>query len=135
MKRILIICLMAVAATGAFAQSEQYAYCVAQCFGKVFSTKYTITLDFSDQASKRKQIYEDGKKKQFDSNGAFLNYMGRRGWDVAAVYTDRDFKQQLVLYFVLKKKISDEKQVMEGLSLKTDTDEPWKPGKTGDDVY
>ena len=115
MKRILLICLLAVAATGAFAQSEQYAYCVAQCFGKAFSTKYTITLDFSEKASKRKQIYEDGKKKQFDSTGAFLNYMGRRGWDVAAVYTDRDFKQQLILYFVLKKKISDEKQVMEGL--------------------
>lgn len=115
MKRILIICLMAVAATGAFAQSEQYAYCVAQCFGKVFSTKYTITLDFSDQASKRKQIYENGQKKQFVSTGAFLNYMGRRGWDVASVYTDRDFKQQLIIYFVLKKKISDEKQVMEGL--------------------
>ena len=122
MKRILIICLMAVAATGAFAQSEQYAYCVAQCFGKVFSTKYTITLDFSDKASKRKEIYENGQKKQFVSTGAFLNYMGRRGWDVASVYTDRDFKQQLIIYFVLKKKITDESQVMEGIETQ-DSDE------------
>ena len=118
MKRILFICLMAVAATGVFAQSEQYAYCVAQCFGKMFSTKYTITLDFSDKASKRKQIYENGQKVQFASSGAFLNYMGRRGWDVATVYTDRDFKQQLIIYYVLRKKITDESQVMQGIETK-----------------
>lgn len=115
MKKVFIILMMALMSLGAFAQNEQFAYCVAQCFGKAFSTKYTITLDFSDKASKRKQIYENGQKKQFVSTGAFLNYMGRRGWDVASVYTDRDFKQQLIIYFVLKKKISDEKQVMEGL--------------------
>lgn len=115
MKKILLTFLMAIIATGAFAQNDQYAYCVAQCFGKAFSTKYTITLDFSEKASKRKQIYEGGKKKQFESTGAFLNYMGRRGWDVATVYTDRDFKQQLIIYFVLKKKITDENQVMEGI--------------------
>jgi uncharacterized GH25 family protein len=122
MKRVLVFALMAIAATGAFAQSEQFAYCVAQCFGKPFSTKYVVTLDFSEKASKRKQIYEDGKKKQFDSNGAFLNYMGRRGWDVAAVYTDRDFKQQQVIYFVLKKKITDENQVMQGIETKDSDD-------------
>jgi hypothetical protein len=66
--------------------------------------------------------YEGGKKKQFESTGAFLNYMGRRGWDVATVYTDRDFKQQLILYFVLKKKITDESQVMEGIETQDSED-------------
>ena len=122
MKRVFILMAFMMAVCCAQAQSEKYAYCVMQCFGKVFSTKYVVTLDFGEVASKRKQIYEDGKKKQFNSNGESLNYMGRRGWEVINAYTDRDFKQQLIIYFVLKKKINSEDEVFQGLDLK-DSDE------------
>jgi hypothetical protein len=118
MKKVFIVMLMALMSLGAQAQSEKYAYCVMQCFGKVFSTKYVVTLDFGEVASKRKQIYEDGKKKQFNSNGESLNYMGRRGWELISTYTDRDFKQQMIIYFVFKKKINSEDEVFQGLELK-----------------
>jgi hypothetical protein len=107
---------------GAQAQEVKYAYCIMQCFGKVFSTKYTVTLDFGETASQRKQVYENGKKKQFNSNGESLNYMGRRGWELVSTYTDRDFKQQMILYYVFKKKIETEEDVFKGLELK-DSDE------------
>jgi len=103
-------------------QGEKYAYCIMQCNGKVFSSKYIVTLDFGETMSQRKQIYEDGKKKQFNSNGESLNYMGRRGWEVVSTYTDRDFKQQLILFFVLKKKIESEDDVLKGLDLKNSED-------------
>lgn len=48
--------------------------------------------------------------------------MGRRGWEVVSTYTDRDFKQQLVLFFVLKKKIESEDDVLKGLELKDSED-------------
>lgn len=118
MKKVFIVMLMALMSLGAQAQSEKYAYCIMQCFGKVFSTKYVVTLDFGEVASKRKQIYEDGKKKQFNSNGESLNYMGRRGWELVSTYIDRDFKQQMVLYYVFKKKIETEEDVFKGLELK-----------------
>lgn len=100
------------------AQNEKFAYCIMQCNGKVFSSKYIVTLDFGEVLSQRKQIYEDGKKKHFNSNGESLNYMGRRGWELVDSYTDRDFKQQLILYFILKKKIQSEDDVLKGLELK-----------------
>ena len=118
MKKILVLMLVALMSVGAQAQNEKYAYCIMQCYGKVFSTKYIVTLDFGEVQSKRKQIYEDGKKKQFNSNGESLNYMGRRGWELVDSYSDRDFKQQLILYFVFKKKIETEDDVFVGLELK-----------------
>lgn len=118
MRKILFVVLMALMSLGAQAQSEKYAYCVMQCNGKVFSTKYIVTLDFGEVASKRQQIYEDGKKKQFNSNGESLNYMGRRGWELVTTYVDRDFKQQMILYYVFKKKIETEEDVFKGLELK-----------------
>lgn len=118
MKRMFILMALVMTVCCAQAQSEKYAYCVMQCFGKVFSTKYVVTLDFGEVASKRKQIYEDGKKKQFNSNGESLNYMGRRGWELISTYTDRDFKQQQIIYFVFKKKINSEDEVLQGLELK-----------------
>lgn len=118
MRKILFVVLMALMGIGAQAQSEKYAYCVMQCNGKVFSTKYIVTLDFGEVASKRQQIYEDGKKKQFNSNGESLNYMGRRGWELVTTYVDRDFKQQMILYYVFKKKIETEEDVFKGLELK-----------------
>lgn len=118
MRKILFVVLMALMGLGAQAQSEKYAYCVMQCNGKVFSTKYIVTLDFGEVASKRQQIYEDGKKKQFNSNGESLNYMGRRGWELVTTYVDRDFKQQMILYYVFKKKIETEEDVFKGLELK-----------------
>lgn len=122
MKKVFIIMVMALMSLGAQAQSEKYAYCIMQCNGKVFSSKYIVTLDFGEVLSKRKQIYENGKKKQFNSNGESLNYMGRRGWDLVSTYTEKDYKQQLLIYFVLKKKIENEDDVLSGLELK-DTEE------------
>ena len=124
MRKILFVLVMALMSLnlGAQTQVEKYAYCIMQCNGKVFSTKYIVTLDFGEPQSQRKQIYEDGKKKQFNSNGESLNYMGRRGWEVVSTYTDRDFKQQLVLFFVLKKKIESEDDVLNGLELKNSED-------------
>ncbi len=124
MKKNLFLLVMALMSLNVSAQiqGEKYAYCIMQCNGKVFSTKYIVTLDFGETMSQRKQIYEDGKKKQFNSNGESLNYMGRRGWEVVSTYTDRDFKQQLILFFVLKKKIESEDDVLKGLELKNSED-------------
>lgn len=118
MKRVLCMMAFMMAVCFAQAQSDKYAYCIMQCYGKVFSTKYIVTLDFGELASKRKQIYEGGKKKQFNGNGESLNYMGRRGWELVDTYTDRDYKQQLILNFVFKKKINSEDEVLQGLELK-----------------
>ncbi len=124
MKKNLFLLVMALMSLNVSAQmqGEKYAYCIMQCNGKVFSSKYIVTLDFGETMSQRKQIYEDGKKKQFNSNGESLNYMGRRGWEVVSTYTDRDFKQQLILFFVLKKKIESEDDVLKGLDLKNSED-------------
>lgn len=111
-----------VSAQNATQPGEKYAYCIMQCFGKLFSSKYVVTLDFGEVISKRKQIYENGKKKHFNSNGESLNYMGKRGWEVVSTYTDRDFKQQLVLYFVLKKKIESDDDIMNGLEVQDSED-------------
>ncbi len=115
MKKIIILLITACLCGNVSAQEEQYAYCIMQCFGKVFSTKYIVTLDFGEKASERKQIYENGEKKHFNSNGESLNYMGRRGWKVVSTYIDRDFKNQQILYFVLEKKITQESDVFKDL--------------------
>lgn len=125
MKKVFLILMMALMSLGvsAQAQNEKYAYCIMQCYGKVFSSKYIVTLDFGEVQSQRKQIYENGKKKQFNSNGESLNYMGRRGWELVSTYTDRDgLKQQLILYYVFKKKIESEDDVLKGLELKESAD-------------
>jgi len=122
MKKLMLVLAFMMAVCSAQAQSEKYAYCIMQCNGKVFSSKYIVTLDFGEVMSKRKQIYEDGKKKHFNSNGESLNYMGRRGWELVDTYTDIDFKRQLILYFILKKKINSEDEVLQGLELKDSED-------------
>lgn len=117
MKKTILLIVVALMSLGVHAESEKYGYCIMQCFGKVFSTKYAVTLDFGTVASKRHQIYEGGKKKKFVSNGESLNYMGKRGWEVVDTYTDRDFKQQLIIYFILKKKIENDEDIYAGLEL------------------
>ena len=64
-------------------------------------------------------IYENGKKKKFNSMMEVLDYMSKRGWHLHSTFVVTQSATQNVLNFLMVKYVSDDSQIDEGLELST----------------
>ena len=63
-------------------------------------------------------IYQDGKKKKFNTMMEVIDYMAKRGWEVHSTYVVTEgLGKQNVLHFLLWKEVTDDSQIDEGLEL------------------
>lgn len=63
-------------------------------------------------------IYQDGKKKKFNTMMEVIDYMAKRGWEVHSTYVVTEgLGKQNVLHFLLQKEVTDDSQIDEGLEL------------------
>lgn len=63
-------------------------------------------------------IYQDGKKKKFNTMMEVIDYMAKRGWEVHSTYVVTEgIGKQNVLHFLLHKDVTDDSQIDEGLEL------------------
>jgi len=143
MKKVLIIFIMGLMCLGAQAQTvvnsgDKYpVYCNVMGYNSWGVGKVKVQLDLGQKTNSKgfDSLYdENGKKMKFNTMVAVLNYMGQRGWKCINTYYITKGNANVINYLLEKWVISDE-EVTEGLSLQSDTDEPWKPGKNGDDMY
>ena len=143
MKKVFIIMMMALMSLCAQAQNvlqsmDKYpVYCNVMGYNFWGVGKVKVQLDLGRKANSKgfDSLYdENGKKMKFNTMVAVLNYMGQRGWKCINTYYITKGNTN-VIHYLLEKWVTSDEEVIEGLSLQTDTDEPWKPGKTGDDVY
>ena len=112
-------------------------YCCVMGYNFWGLGKVKVQLDLGRKTNSKgfDSLYEqNGKKMKFNSMMGVLNYMSERGWRCIDNYYLTKGNTQVV-HYLLEKWISSEEEITEGLTLKEDTDEPWKPGKNGDDMY
>ena len=63
-------------------------------------------------------IYQNGKKRKFNTMMEIVDYMSKRGWKVHSTYVVTEgLGKQNVLHFLLEKEVTDDSQIDEGLEL------------------
>ena len=85
-------------------------------FGRV---KAKLDMGRSKTNDDYEYIYENGKKKKFNSMMEVLDYMAKRGWHLHSTFVVTQSASQNVLHFLMVKFVSDDSQIDEGLELST----------------
>ena len=143
MKKVLLLLVLAFMSLCAQAQNvmqsgdKNPAYCVVMGYNVWGFGKVKVQLDLGRKTNNNgfDSLYdENGKKMKFNSMVSVLNYMGQHGWRCINTYYLTKGSTN-VIHYLMEKWISSDDEITEGLILKTDTEEPWKPGKNGDDMY
>lgn len=95
MKKLILICLLALFTSPTFAQAQQEEsqrteeYVLVVATSKLLSTKVTIALDYGQEQKlfKDQRVRsEDGKVQAFNSVVDALNYMNSQGWRFVNAY-------------------------------------------------
>ena len=118
----------------AYAQKTRPAYCEVMAYNFWGVGKVYITIDLG--AERNGTICDENQKPvKFNSHIDALNYMAKLGWAVKDTYSLSVIKEE-VLHFLLVKEVTDDGQISEGIYVKPKKKkEPYKPGKSGDDMY
>ena len=143
MKKVIFTLFLALISLSAMAQDEfqqggkRPVYCCVMGYNFWGIGKVKVQLDLGRKTNNKgfDSLYDpNGKKMKFNSMMGVLDYMGERGWRCIDNYYITKGNSQIV-HYLLEKWISSEDEITKGLTLKEDTDEPWKPGKNDDDMY
>ena len=133
-KRIFLFLVALIAIQNLSAQNPRPAYCEVMAYNFWGVGKVYITIDLG--AERNGTICDaDQKPVKFNSHIDALNYMSKLGWSVKDTYFLSELKDK-VLHFLLVKQVTDDAQISEGIYVKSKKKkEPYKPGKSGDDMY
>ena len=130
MKKIMFILAMMMAVCCAQAQSvnqpgEKYpVYCSLKGYNFWGFGKVKVQLDLGYKSNSFESLLdENGKKIKFNTMMEVINYMAKRGWELDQVcfFTEGMTKTNVANY-VLKKYITDDSQIREGLITQDDDD-------------
>ena len=130
MKKIMLIMAMMMAVCSAQAQSvnqpgEKYpVYCSLKGYNFWGVGKVKVQLDLGYKSNSFESLLdENGKKIKFNTMMEVINYMAKRGWELDQVcfFTEGMTKTNVANY-VLKKYITDDSQIREGLKTQDDDD-------------
>lgn len=127
MKRLFTI-IVALAIGGICYASEPYtAYCTIrgeESMSNPGNIVGNIEIDYG-QTSKRKDYFTDstGKRLEFESMVAAMNYMAGYGWSLHDSYTsihrmpmDSRLHDRVVVVWILKKRVTSSAEITEGLA-------------------
>lgn len=143
MKKVILALLLTMLTLGVNAQSvtksddgKYNVYCEVVGYNTWGIGKIKVMLDMGYSTKNENSIYgEDGKKVKFNSMMEVLDYMGKRGWKLVNTYYITMSSKQNVVHYVLEKRVANDSEKTEGLIIKSDEKEQFKPGKSGDDMY
>lgn len=130
MKKVFILMAFVVAVCCAQAQSvnqpgEKYpVYCSVKGYNFWGVGKVKVQLDLGYKSNSFESLLdENGKKIKFNTMMEVINYMAKRGWELDQVcfFTEGMTKTNVANY-VLKKYITDDSQIREGLKTQDDDD-------------
>ncbi|MCH3994143.1 MAG: hypothetical protein LKE54_03660 [Prevotella sp.] len=131
MKKILFVLVMFLMSISMEAQSvvktedgKYPAYCTVSGYNFWGFGKVKVKLDLGDSEAKEDQSLfdESGKKIKFNTMMEVLDYMGKRGWFVNGTYYITKGSGQNVINYLLEKKITNDSEKTEGLTLREDKD-------------
>lgn len=123
-----IVCLLFVLMTVVFSANSQTVdvpdgkyevFCDVMGTGVGFGVKAKLDMGRSKTNDDYEYIYENGKKKKFNSMMEVLDYMAKRGWRLHSTFVETQSAAQNVLHFLMVKNVSDDSQIDEGLELST----------------
>ena len=126
MKKMLLMLMMTLIGLTASAQSvnkpgEKYkVYCEVMGFNTWGFGKVKVKLDMGRMPKNKgyESIYQNGKKRKFNTMMEILDYMSKRGWTVHSTYVVTEgLGKQSVLHFLLEKEVTEDSQIDEGLEL------------------
>lgn len=141
MKKLIFISLFLMAIGGqCLAQEKHPYYCEVMGYNFWGIGRVKVLLDMGRRRPQKglDSIYEDDlkKKKKFNTMMDVLNFMAERGWRCINTYYISEGGNQRVLHFLMEKYVANDDEAVEGLNLKEEEDkEPWKPGKSTDELY
>ena len=130
MKKVFMMMAFMMAVCCAQAQSvnqpgEKYpVYCSLKGYNFWGVGKVKVQLDLGYKTSNFETLLdENGKKIKFNTMMGVINYMAKRGWELDQVcfFTEGMTKTNVANY-VLKKYITDDSQIREGLKTQDDDD-------------
>lgn len=104
-----------------YAQTPYKVYAELVGKGREVSAKRTITVDFGrgfkywSRNAKDYLVDENGDKLSFNSMVDAMNYMSKRGWQLAESYYD---PLENDLFWIIYKEITTDEQIREGLMTK-----------------
>ena len=130
MKRMFILMALLVAVCCAQAQSvnqpgEKYpVYCSVKGYNFWGVGKVKVQLDLGYKTSNFETLLdENGKQIKFNTMMEVINYMAKRGWELDQVcFFTEGLSKTNVANYVLKKYITDDSQIREGLKTQDDDD-------------
>ena len=100
---------------------EKYkVYCEVMGFNTWGFGKVKAKLDMGRMPKNKgyESIYQNGKKRKFNTMMEIVDYMSKRGWKVHSTYVVTEgLGKQNVLHFLLEKEVTDDSQIDEGLEL------------------
>lgn len=125
MKKVLLL-FMLLSLTLITSAQERTAYCEIIGSGNFSGNKIKISFDFGKQgfsyeASEKNIIVDDkGTVIEFSSMIDALNYMSFWGWELHTAFSAaiKGMGAQETYRYILKKRIGDEKDVLEGIKFK-----------------
>lgn len=130
MKKVFIMMAFMMAVCCAQAQSvnqpgEKYpVYCSLKGYNFWGVGKVKVQLDLGYKTSNFETLLdENGKKIKFNTMMEVINYMAKRGWELDQVcFFTEGLSKTNVANYVLKKYITDDSQIREGLKTQDDDD-------------
>lgn len=130
MKRMFILMVLVVAVCCAQAQSvnqpgEKYpVYCSVKGYNFWGVGKVKVQLDLGYKTSNFETLLdENGKQIKFNTMMEVINYMAKRGWELDQVcFFTEGISKTNVANYILKKYITDDQQVREGLNTQAEKD-------------
>lgn len=132
MKKVLFVLVMFLMSISMEAQSvvktedgKYPVYCTIYGYNFWGIGKVKVQLDLGDNsgAKEYQSLYDDsGNKIKFNTMMEVLDYMGKRGWSVNGTYYITRGGGQNVINYLLEKKVTNDSEKTEGLTLREDKD-------------
>ena len=112
MKKLLLLLLIFSSTSFLYAQeNNKYAYCEIFSYLKGMSGKQSVSIDFGQKSELQlDKTYQDssGQPLVFTSLVDAMNFMATNGWEFVQAYVP----VEPVVHFILKKKITEAKEVL-----------------------
>ena len=130
MKKVLLMTVFLMTVCCAQAQSvnqpgEKYpVYCSVKGYNFWGAGKVKVQLDLGNKSSNFESLLdENGKQIKFNTMMEVINYMAKRGWELDKVcFFTEGISKTNVANYILKKYITDDQQIREGLNTEADKD-------------
>ena len=130
MKKVFILMAFVMAVCCAQAQSvnqpgEKYpVYCSVKGYNFWGVGKVKVQLDLGYKSSNFESLLdENGKQIKFNTMMEAINYMAKRGWELDQVcFFTEGMSKTNVANYIMKKYITDDSQIREGLKTQDDDD-------------